>query len=249
MKKIDLFGVAYIDPVIWCELDPKNWKKHMQQKIPQPLTNHWSEQAKFRMVAQPCSWNKATNVFVASHPKLLSKLSNLPVLNSSWLPEILHFTLHLWKTSAKTNWLVCKQLPMQNIVATAQSEHLCQDGWYWRGMVLIWIIRIWFRLSAKALFIWRVFCKKTCPTIQQDQSSTKTVSFHFYPSSLLKKTKNLAYHHSALTFHPSDFYYFCWVTHPNCWDTRHLTHQRRFFDAAEATSLQPDGGAQAKSAA
>jgi len=23
------------------------------------------------------------------------------------------------------------------------------------------------------------------------------------------KNKNLAYHHSALTFHPSDFYYFC----------------------------------------
>lgn len=127
--------------------------------------------------------------FFASHPKLLSKLSKLPVLNTSWLPEILHFTLHLWKTSAKTNWLVCKQLPMQNIVATAQSEHLCQDGWYWRGMVLIWIIRIWFRLSAKALFIWRVFCKKTCPTIQQYQSSTKTVSFHFYPSSILKKQK------------------------------------------------------------
>ena len=81
----------------------------LQQKIPQPLTNHWSEQAKFRMVAQPCSWNKAANVFfphksLATHPKLLSKLLKLPVLNTSWLPEILHFTLHLRKTSAKTNF-------------------------------------------------------------------------------------------------------------------------------------------------
>ena len=83
MKKIDLFGVAYIDPVIWCELDPKIERNKLQQKIPQPPDQPLVGTSQIADGRTTMLLKQSYQRFFASHPKLLSKLSKLPVLNTS----------------------------------------------------------------------------------------------------------------------------------------------------------------------